>query len=62
LDEGQLQKIGKLVAAAYRERYGQNPSKHDQLVRGAVIPVNSYTERDKGLLQAAIEKFVKSPV
>ena len=44
LDNGQLQKIGKKMATAYREKYGENPGKHEQLVGQASILVNSYTE------------------
>ena len=46
------------MAAAYRAKYGNNPGKHEQFVKGAVIPVNSYTERDRGMLEAVIGQFV----
>lgn len=57
-DDGQLQKIGREMAAEYRQKYGHNPGKHEQFVKGAVIPVNSYTERDRGMLEAVIGRFV----
>jgi hypothetical protein len=57
-DNVQLQKIGKKVAAAFREKYGESPPKHEQLVGQASILVNSYTERDRGLLEKVIVDFV----
>ena len=58
-DKGDTQKIGKMVAAAYREKYGQEPGKHEQFVDGAARLVNSYTERDKGMVEAAILNYKK---
>ena len=57
-DSGQLQKIGKRAAAAFREKYGESPSKHEQLVGQASIMVNSYTERDRKLLEGVIVAFI----
>lgn len=54
----ELQKIGKKMAAAYREKYGKNPEKHEQYVDQAVRYVNSYTERDLGMLEAVIADYV----
>jgi len=47
---------GKRAAKMYRARHGAPPPKHDQTVRGLVVPVNSHTERDRGILEAAIRK------
>jgi hypothetical protein len=58
LDTGQLQKIGKRLAAAYRATYKKNPSKHEQLVGQASIHVNSYTERDRVLMKKVIDNFI----
>lgn len=55
---GDTQKIGRMVAASYREKYGQEPGKHEQFVDGAVRLVNSYTERDKAMVEAAIRGHV----
>ena len=57
-DNGQLQKIGKRVANAYREKYGECPGKHEQMVGQASILVNSYTERDRGLVEKVIVDFI----
>jgi len=45
---------GKRAAKMYRVQHGGPPPKHDQMVRGLVVSVNSYTERDHSLLEAAI--------
>ena len=50
----QLQKIGRKMADKYREAYGEDPTKHTQYVNGNYVPVNSYTERDRALLEACI--------
>jgi len=49
---------GKHAAAAYRQTYGESPSKHNQTIGGNVILVNSYTQKDKHLLEAAIKHVV----
>ena len=56
-DKSDVGKIGKVVAAAYREKYGQEPGKHEQFVDGAARLVNSYTERDRGMVEAAILSY-----
>ena len=45
---------GKHAAAAYRQKYGESPPKHNQTIGGNVILVNSYTQKDRGLLENAI--------
>jgi hypothetical protein len=55
-----LKKIGMNAAAAYKIKYGEKPGKHEQLmVGGASRPVNSYTERDRVLVEKAILDFIK---
>jgi hypothetical protein len=46
--------IGRALAARYREQYGEPPSKHRQWVDGAEREVNSYTERDRRLVEMVI--------
>ena len=58
LDNSALQRIGKKVATAYREKYGESPGKHEQLVGQASILVNSYTERDRAMLERVIVDFI----
>jgi len=47
--------VGKHVAKMYRDRHGESPSKHHQTISGNVILVNSYTLRDRDLVQDAIK-------
>jgi hypothetical protein len=53
------QSIGRKVAAAYKSKYGVEPTKHEQFVGGAVVRVNSYTNQDLELVQTTIKNFVK---
>ena len=46
--------IGKTLASQYREQYGEPPSKHRQWVDGAEREVNSYTERDRHLVERVV--------
>jgi hypothetical protein len=57
-NSGQLQTIGRRVAAAFREKYGVEPSKHEQQVGQASIWVNSYMERDRKLVEGVIVAFI----
>ena len=42
------------MARKYRELHGAEPAKHSQWVDGAERKVNSYTERDRGLVVEAL--------
>jgi hypothetical protein len=55
----QLIKIGRMLAKRYRDKYGEEPSKHTQYVDGAARKVNSYTGRDRDLVMEAIEEFME---
>ena len=55
LANGKDKTAGKHAAKLYRDKYGSSPSKHHQTVGGNVIFVNSYTQRDRDLLQNAIK-------
>lgn len=46
--------IGRAVAAQYREQRGEPPSKHRQWMDGAEREVNSYTERDRHLVEGVV--------
>ena len=59
-NRGDTQKIGKLVAAAYREKYGQGPSKHEQWVDGACREVCSYTAKDRGMVEEVIKSYARA--
>ena len=52
--EGQLISIGREMAKQYRETYKTNPTKHAQFTGGMVIPVNSYMERDRSMMERVI--------
>jgi hypothetical protein len=52
--DGDVQRIGREMAKQYRETYGCNPPKHKQFVNGNYIPVNSYMERDRGVMERVI--------
>jgi len=46
--------IGKALASQYREEHREPPSKHRQWVDGAEREVNSYTERDRNMVERVI--------
>jgi len=50
-------KIGKSIKKAYVKKYGDNPPKHEQVCDGRVTRVNSYTERDRSLVEEALHAF-----
>lgn len=57
LGHGDACKVGRAVAAAYRERYGVSPPSHKQWVDGAEREVKSYTERDRDLIEDALNGY-----
>jgi hypothetical protein len=54
----ELSQVGKMVVQKFTGRYGIAPPKHDQFCDGAVRSVNSYTERDRDIVEEAIREFV----
>lgn len=50
--------IGRAMAKKYREKYQQEPPKHKQYVKGNYIPVNSYMERDRSLMEEAVREIM----
>ena len=61
LKKGDLVAIGRAVAQGYFFKYGKKPSKHRQWVDGAEREVNSYTEKDRDLIEKALrDQFVES--
>jgi hypothetical protein len=56
--DGQLQRIGREMAKKYRETYKSEPHKHKQFVGGMFIPVNSYMERDRPLMELVIRSVM----
>lgn len=59
--EGELQCIGREMAKKYRETYNSNPPKHKQFVNGNYVPINSYMERDRGLMEGVIRAVMSKP-
>ena len=59
LNSKQLKDVGKRMAAWYRVEYGEEPGTHEQFVDGAVRPVKSYTERDRGTLENLIKRVME---
>ena len=56
LSHGDSVAIGRSVGRAYLQKHGQKPPKHRQWVDGAEREVNSYTEADRGLIEAAVRE------
>lgn len=56
----QIQAIGRKMAAKYRAKYNQDPSKHMQQFKGNYIPVCSYTARDRPLMEQAVREVLGS--
>ena len=55
----QVQAIGRAMAKRYRATYGKEPNKHKQYVRGNYVLVNSYTEKDRAMLEDAIREVLQ---
>lgn len=58
--EGELQRIGREMAKKYRETYKSDPPKHKQFVNGNYIPINSYMERDRGMMECVIRSIMSA--
>ena len=56
--DGQLIKIGRELAKKYRETYKSEPPKHKQFTGGLYIPVNSYIERDRNMMELVIRSVM----
>lgn len=53
----ELKRIGGLVRKRYMQRHGEPPGKHEQLVGGSVRHVNSYTAKDRDLVEAVLREW-----
>ena len=61
LSEGDYISIGKIAAKAYKAKYGDVPSKHEQSTgSGRYVRVNSYTKRDRNLVEDAVREHVEN--
>jgi len=55
---GQLKEIGKRMAAKYRATHQREPPKHRQQIGGSLVSVNTYTEADRGMMEAVIREYM----
>lgn len=56
-----VQKIGRLAASKYRSaNNGLDPAQHKEFVDGKVVPVNSYTEKDRAFVVDAIREVMET--
>jgi hypothetical protein len=51
--------VGMRISKAYIAKYNEPPSKHPQLVQGAVRQVNTYHIKDRQLVENAIHEHAK---
>jgi hypothetical protein len=56
--DAEVQAIGRATAAKYRAKYGRDPSKHKQYVKGNFVPVNSYMARDRSMMEQAVREVM----
>ncbi len=56
--DGQLIKMGRELAKQYRETYKSDPPKHKQFTGGLYIPVNSYMERDRAMMERVVRSVM----
>ena len=56
-NQGDLVSIGRMTAKAYRDAHSKDPPKHRQWVDGCERNVNSYTERDRALMENAVRRY-----
>jgi len=58
LTDSEAKKIGIQLKRRYIQEHGTPPPKHDQLVGGRVTRVNSYTTRDRAMIEETIKEFM----
>jgi hypothetical protein len=56
--DDELISVGQRVSKDYEAQHGKRPSKHTQLLKGRATMVNTYCERDRPLLEAALRLYV----
>lgn len=54
LSTSDLIRVGKTLAQNYEKKYGKKPEKHTQMHHGRMIPVNSYYECDRALIEETL--------
>ena len=58
LTRGDLTRVGKKVAEAYRKKFKKDPPKCSRFVDGAVREVNGYTDKEYDLIANEVKDFV----
>ena len=58
--EGQLKEIGKKMAAKYKEVYASPPPKLTRRVGSQIVKINSYTEKDRAMMEAVIRGYMQA--
>jgi hypothetical protein len=56
--EGQLKEIGKRMAGRFRGEYQCDPPKHRQWIGKGMVRVNTYTERDREMMEEVIREYM----
>lgn len=62
IPDNELISVGQKVKKDYESLHGKPPSKHEQLCGGRATMVNTYYERDRPLLEAALLRHVAERV
>lgn len=57
LDTKDLIKLGKHVSQKYQALHGKKPEKHMQMHHGRAIPINTFFECDRALIEEAINEL-----
>ena len=59
VDSKAVMQIGRIASKLYKDKHGETPAKHTQLVNGQAVPVNNYFESDRELVESAIRDHVE---
>ena len=58
LTSNQAKSVGARLKTRYVEKHGKAPPKHEQLCDGRVTRVNSYTEKDRSLVEEVLHDYM----
>lgn len=56
----EAKQAGIFTVKRYREKYNRAPGKHRECIGGRVIYVNSYTERDRDIIEEAVHEVMET--
>ena len=57
-DNESVKQIGRIASKLYKDKHGEAPTKHTQIVDGKAMDVNNYFEPDRELIKSAIKAYV----